>query len=105
MTEALRRTTPTEKVTEAGTIRKRAQRACRHCRQRKVKCSGGTPQCTQCLRNRLGCEYPPIRRIARKSAPTNTLSDTFQGSICMREDIALGQVVHLIHQLCFRLCT
>ncbi|KAK8048439.1 zinc finger transcription factor 1 [Apiospora phragmitis] len=57
----LARITPTGTVTEAGTIRKRAQRA---------KCSGDLPACSRCRSSSLTCEYAPSkRRFANVAAP------------------------------------
>lgn len=100
-TGSLQRTTPTQMFTEAGTIRIRVQRACRNCRQRKVKCSGGTPQCDHCLKNRLDCEYPPIQRSRRKETPTRGMSASGRsdGIIDMTQDALLWQVLVLDQSL------
>ncbi|PKS08025.1 hypothetical protein jhhlp_006637 [Lomentospora prolificans] len=49
--------TPTERVTEAGTPRRRIGAACRECRAQKVKCSGHKPICTRCARRGVTCTY------------------------------------------------
>ncbi|ORY70095.1 uncharacterized protein BCR38DRAFT_99560 [Pseudomassariella vexata] len=56
------RITPNGTVTEAGTLRKRAQRACLECHGHKTKCSGDLPSCTRCQTNDLKCEYVPAKR-------------------------------------------
>ncbi|KAF3770509.1 hypothetical protein M406DRAFT_66909 [Cryphonectria parasitica EP155] len=56
------RVTPTQDLTEAGTRRKRAQRACEACHSHKTKCSGEFPKCRRCLENGLNCEYKVSRR-------------------------------------------
>ncbi|KAL7798248.1 hypothetical protein V8C37DRAFT_249978 [Trichoderma ceciliae] len=56
------RTTPSHSHTEAGTLRKRAQRACSECHTHKTKCSGDLPKCKRCEAANLVCEYTPTRR-------------------------------------------
>lgn len=56
------RITPNGTVTEAGTLRKRAQRACQQCHAHKTKCSGDLPRCARCQLNDLPCEYTPSKR-------------------------------------------
>jgi hypothetical protein len=56
------RTTPSQSHTEAGTLRKRAQRACRQCHAHKTKCSGDLPRCKRCDAANLPCEYTPAKR-------------------------------------------
>ncbi|KYK60152.1 hypothetical protein DCS_01287 [Drechmeria coniospora] len=48
--------------TEAGTLRRRAQRACRECHSHKTKCSGDLPRCKRCELSNLSCEYTPAKR-------------------------------------------
>ncbi|KAM3465920.1 hypothetical protein NHJ6243_001292 [Beauveria neobassiana] len=56
------RTTPSASHTEAGTLRKRAQRACSQCHSHKTKCSGDLPRCRRCEASNLICEYTPTKR-------------------------------------------
>ncbi|KAH7162379.1 fungal transcriptional regulatory protein [Dactylonectria estremocensis] len=56
------RSTPSHSHTEAGTVRKRAQRACSQCHSHKTKCSGDLPKCKRCEANDLACEYTPAKR-------------------------------------------
>ncbi|KAH7170282.1 fungal transcriptional regulatory protein [Dactylonectria macrodidyma] len=56
------RSTPSHSHTEAGTVRKRAQRACSLCHSNKTKCSGDLPKCKRCEANDLACEYTPAKR-------------------------------------------
>ncbi|KAK8026564.1 zinc finger transcription factor 1 [Apiospora marii] len=68
--EDYQKITPTGTVTEAGTIRKRAQRACANCHRHKAKCSGDLPACSRCRSSSLTCEYAPSkRRFANVAAP------------------------------------
>ncbi|KAL7819295.1 hypothetical protein V8C44DRAFT_133522 [Trichoderma aethiopicum] len=60
--ERVSRTTPSHSHTEAGTLRKRAQRACSQCHAHKTKCSGDLPKCKRCESANLVCEYTPTRR-------------------------------------------
>ncbi|PNY23821.1 transcriptional regulatory protein [Tolypocladium capitatum] len=59
---AVSRTTPSHSHTEAGTLRKRAQRACSQCHSHKTKCSGDLPRCKRCEAANLACEYTPAKR-------------------------------------------
>jgi hypothetical protein len=43
--------------------RRRSARACEPCRQRKVKCDGGRPECRKCREHALSCSYIDIKRI------------------------------------------
>ncbi|KAL3465179.1 fungal-specific transcription factor domain-containing protein [Aspergillus heterothallicus] len=43
--------------------RRRSARACEPCRQRKVKCDGGRPECRKCREHGLSCSYIDIKRI------------------------------------------
>ncbi|RQM07974.1 hypothetical protein DH86_00000845, partial [Scytalidium sp. 3C] len=38
---------------------KKSRRGCYNCKRRKVKCQETFPECTNCIRNRLECVYPP----------------------------------------------
>ncbi|KAL3490930.1 fungal-specific transcription factor [Aspergillus germanicus] len=42
---------------------RRSARACEPCRQRKVKCDGGRPECQKCGKHGLNCSYIDIKRI------------------------------------------
>ncbi|KAF2439824.1 hypothetical protein P171DRAFT_395811 [Karstenula rhodostoma CBS 690.94] len=46
----------------------RVRRACLGCRRRKVKCTGDTPSCANCIANKLQCVYDQARRDKLKSA-------------------------------------
>ncbi|KAF1837219.1 hypothetical protein BDW02DRAFT_637360 [Decorospora gaudefroyi] len=39
--------------------------ACDECRTRKLKCSGDTPQCVRCKREKIGCVYSPQKQMGR----------------------------------------
>lgn len=56
------RIVPSQVRTEAGTARKRAQRACTQCHRHKTKCTGEQPVCKRCAVNNLDCEYGPSKR-------------------------------------------
>lgn len=43
-------------------VRRRVQRACEGCRERKVKCGGQKPVCEQCTTFGVNCVYPSSRR-------------------------------------------
>ncbi|KAJ6446607.1 fungal transcriptional regulatory protein [Purpureocillium lavendulum] len=62
MAQEVSRTTPSHSHTEAGTLRKRAQRACSQCHSHKTKCSGDLPRCKRCVASNLSCEYTPAKR-------------------------------------------
>ncbi len=63
------RTVPSRSHTEAGTLRKRAQRACRECHAHKCKCSGDLPRCKRCAALGLVCAYMPPKRKLVSAAP------------------------------------
>lgn len=67
------RVTPSQDVTEAGTPRKRAQRACRECHAHKTKCSGSLPVCARCTNLGIQCIYEPSKRKF-SSAPGSAAS-------------------------------
>ncbi|KDQ62338.1 hypothetical protein JAAARDRAFT_122534 [Jaapia argillacea MUCL 33604] len=56
--------------------------ACNFCRSRKLKCDGGRPACSQCLKRSNPCDYMPnLRRGgARKQRKQDENSDSDQGS-------------------------
>ncbi|KAJ5180868.1 hypothetical protein N7492_004078 [Penicillium capsulatum] len=43
--------------------KRRSERACESCRQRKVKCDGTRPVCGQCVYYKATCSYEPKKRI------------------------------------------
>jgi hypothetical protein len=43
----------------------KSRRGCYNCKRRKVKCPEGLPQCQQCCRLGLKCEYPPPKVAPR----------------------------------------
>lgn len=69
------RVAPSRDRTEAGTARKRAQKACKECHLHKTKCSGDLPRCKRCEANDLACEYVASRR---KFSHAPTLQSTSQ---------------------------
>lgn len=77
---AISRTTASHSHTEAGTLRKRAQRACSQCHSHKTKCSGDLPRCKRCEAGGLACEYTPAKRrftnVRFKNATNNDGSKT-----------------------------
>lgn len=42
--------------------RRRVERACQECRERKIRCGGQKPSCEQCSAFGVGCVYPSSRR-------------------------------------------
>jgi hypothetical protein len=42
--------------------RQRTSRACQPCRERKTKCDGSKPICTQCGRSNIACTYSTSKR-------------------------------------------
>ncbi|CAI6092085.1 unnamed protein product, partial [Clonostachys chloroleuca] len=60
--DKISRIKPSHSHTEAGTLRKRAQRACSQCHSQKTKCSGDLPRCKRCEAGDLKCEYTPAKR-------------------------------------------
>lgn len=55
---------PSEDVetdSSANSSKKKLVVACSGCRKKKIKCSADRPACSNCLRQNIPCEYPPIR--------------------------------------------
>lgn len=59
--------------TEAARVveRRRTSKACTHCRQQKVRCSGGTP-CIACKKKGVACAYGTDRRRGSRVATGNS---------------------------------
>ncbi|KAK1708546.1 hypothetical protein BDP67DRAFT_142991 [Colletotrichum lupini] len=55
--------------------RLRGTRACKACREKKVRCSGTSPRCTNCARHARECTYPTPARSARASSPQSTSTE------------------------------
>lgn len=100
------RTTPSASHTEAGTLRKRAQRACGQCHSHKTKCSGDLPRCRRCEASNLVCEYTPTKRKftnVRYSATnpppdgTATPTDTTTVSAHSADDTANSPTTSTLH--------
>ena len=68
------RSTPSRSHTEAGTLRRRAQRACRECHVHKTRCSGDLPRCKRCEAGGLVCEYTPTKRNFTSVSYTSSAS-------------------------------
>lgn len=45
--------------------------ACNFCRSRKLKCDGGRPQCLQCIRRTVDCEYEPTAKRRGLAKPAD----------------------------------
>lgn len=56
---AIPRLTPTD----VSHGRRRSARACELCRQRKIKCDGVRPSCSQCSFNKQQCFYEDVKRV------------------------------------------
>lgn len=56
---AIPRLTPTD----VSHGRRRSARACEPCRQRKIKCDGVRPSCSQCSFNKQQCFYEDVKRV------------------------------------------
>lgn len=54
---------PRATTAKASSQRRRSARACEPCRQRKVKCDGGRPECRKCREHGVSCSYIDIKRI------------------------------------------
>lgn len=48
--------------------RRRVERACQACRDRKIRCDGERPTCSHCLNTKVNCVYPSNRREKDKDA-------------------------------------
>lgn len=80
LTGKISRTAPSQSHTEAGTVRKRAQRACSQCHSHKTKCSGDLPKCQRCEVGDLACEYTPAKRNFA-SVPSNSTTSKCDGNV------------------------
>jgi hypothetical protein len=60
---------PSKDRTEAGTVRKRAQKACQQCHKHKTKCSADYPRCKRCEDGNLVCEYVEGKRKFSHAPP------------------------------------
>lgn len=101
------RVTPSQDVTEAGTPRKRAQRACRECHAHKTKCSGSLPVCARCTNLGIECIYEPSKRKfssapgSAQSEPTTasyhalTPPDTLRGTTNMESKQLVSPITSL----------
>ncbi|KAM5386474.1 hypothetical protein ACJZ2D_000437 [Fusarium nematophilum] len=50
--------------------RRRVWRACIPCRDRKLKCSGGSPACSRCVERGVACQYPTSAKVtSNKQGP------------------------------------
>ncbi|KAH7878019.1 uncharacterized protein C8R40DRAFT_1093431 [Lentinula edodes] len=54
--------------------------ACNFCRSRKLKCDGGRPSCTQCIKRSHPCDYMPQNR-RRRGVPRRTDEESESESI------------------------
>ncbi|EKM56274.1 uncharacterized protein PHACADRAFT_183026 [Phanerochaete carnosa HHB-10118-sp] len=66
--------------------------ACRHCRQRKAKCSGDQPACSRCAYSGRKCVYPEERRPqpANKPRASKTARDILSDSFRRDSSISLA---------------
>lgn len=49
--------------TDVSHGRRRSARACEPCRQRKIKCDGLRPSCSQCVYHNHQCSYEDVKRV------------------------------------------
>ncbi|KAI8716260.1 hypothetical protein NCS52_00919100 [Fusarium sp. LHS14.1] len=52
--------------------RRRVWRACIRCRDRKLKCSGGSPACSRCAQRGVACQYPSSATPISSNPPGST---------------------------------
>jgi hypothetical protein len=86
--EKIERSTPSRTHTEAGTPRKRTQKACRQCHSHKTKCSGDLPICKRCQTGGFNCDYASTkRRFSSLAATGASASDegNVEASTCSRQ--------------------
>ncbi|CAK7235420.1 hypothetical protein SBRCBS47491_009287 [Sporothrix bragantina] len=57
-----------------GTASRGACKTCTHCRQKKVRCDGGRPQCHACIANGQECDYPQDGRRYARASPAKVQS-------------------------------
>ncbi|KAK8016945.1 hypothetical protein PG993_015134 [Apiospora rasikravindrae] len=86
--------------------RRRRTKACAHCRTRKTRCTGETPECSNCIRKGLVCMYSASASKQRQQATYATSSDSPGSSRLSRASLspaaALAQhdssVEEIVHQ-------
>ncbi|KAJ2473304.1 hypothetical protein GGI02_000952 [Coemansia sp. RSA 2322] len=48
--------------------------SCDNCRKKKVRCNGGHPECTSCMRGGIQCHYSPVGPRKKPRRPAETAS-------------------------------
>lgn len=64
----------------ASPPRLRGVRACEACREKKIRCSGTSPQCVTCKRRRQACIYPALKRPIQDLSPRASVPDEDEDS-------------------------
>ena len=76
--------------------------ACLNCRQRRVRCSGQKPQCSQCRDYELGCEYnetrptTKVKALEEKVAKLSNMLRSYQMGNVTPGSASTSQVVHSV---------
>ena len=79
--------------------RRRVERACEGCRERKIKCEGQKPACAQCATSGVDCVYPPSRREKQEEQVEQLKSENEQyKSLLVKLTGLMGSIENEISQ-------
>ncbi|KAJ1920611.1 hypothetical protein H4219_001169 [Mycoemilia scoparia] len=71
--------------TDSTTPKVKLLQSCDFCRRRKVKCDGGKPVCSTCVRHKENCHYSPLavprRRTTKKKASSDAKGMSLASSV------------------------
>ncbi|CAK7231299.1 hypothetical protein SBRCBS47491_007882 [Sporothrix bragantina] len=56
----------------------RSSLACLRCRSRKIRCSGDTPECAECVRRNQPCAYASVQGVFRNTTRSSMARDTIR---------------------------
>ncbi|CAK7202847.1 hypothetical protein SEUCBS139899_005574 [Sporothrix eucalyptigena] len=54
----------------------RSSLACQRCRSRKIRCSGDTPECAECVRRNQPCAYATVQGVFRNTTRSSMARET-----------------------------
>ncbi|KAJ7784516.1 GTP binding protein [Mycena metata] len=74
-----------------GSARQRSKKitvACNFCRSRKLKCDGGRPSCSQCMKRSNTCDYMPQNKRRGNPRPNNSAGEGPSGESDSADEIS-----------------
>ncbi|KAJ7044171.1 GTP binding protein [Mycena alexandri] len=74
-----------------GSARQRSKKitvACNFCRSRKLKCDGGRPSCSQCMKRSNTCDYMPQNKRRGNPRPSNSVGEGPSGESDSADEIS-----------------